>query len=965
MADLTYSVGTVSVAADDTAVTGAGTLWESVNARQWDWISIDGGPLVPITDIADATHLTIALPSAEEKTGAEYVIYQVSPLRFAGGQAMADVSELIARLRAKGLMWYLPAGYTKPQDVQPPLTADEGQSILRVDTHELWVMQGGSWVSAGTYNGVTPRGEWGPGAYNANDVVSHGGAAYMALTETEDEPPSADWMDLGAAGEAATVAVGAVTTGAPGSAANVTNSGDENAATLNFTIPRGSVVSVGSTTTGAPGSSAEVTNSGIDGDVVLDFTIPTGKGYGGTSTTSLAIGTGSKAFTTQAGLAYADGARVRASSAADTSNWMEGIATYSGTTLTITVSKTNGAGTFGDWNFSVVGEPGAGDMSSANYASEYVGHEAEVRENLAIYGGSIDLRSYGYVADGVTDNTTAVNDAIAAANSTGNVTLLVPEGTGLVGHADEITADNVWFKAMGAPGTCILKGTSNDGMLTWGTSSAVVKGGGCDGIGFMGNSDTSQSLILLENGNEVDFNNCVIGAGVARLMTLGTTSAGAYTIGVNNLTGRVPNIAAPLFKLVNGAGLFLVGCKFYNQAEPGGAISGRNVFDCFTSWNTLSVRSCFLYIFDKVLNTDIQSGYGLGDVHMQGNYFDEMNQAISLLAQTGGYIANVDISDTEMTGKQGCGIKVWDGGGSLLRIDFRNLVIRECKDHGILIAGAIALGKIINCTITQVNETCDFTGSISDTTLTVSAISGGPGGTLRVGDVLTGTGVTPGTTITALGTGLGRLGTYTVDTSQTVSSGSMSTVAGTDTAALYLLSGSSDLTIANNSFGTGSSGLGPGSAAYGMTILGGTRFKMSNNAAEGTVADKSITLSTDCSSDDLWQTYTVTLTSSGGGAFTSASAVGAYQRVGNTVKYAVKGTITTPGPATGFIKFSLPIAAAASPAVEYRGIGSFAGPLVAVGIVASESTGLISGEGGAATATSTGVFSVSGEYKVD
>jgi hypothetical protein len=59
------------------------------------------------------------------------------------------------------------------------------------------------------------------------------------------------------------------------------------------------------------------------------------------------------------------------------------------------------------------------------------------------------------------------------------------------------------------------------------------------------------------------------------------------------------------------------------------------------------------------------------------------------------------------------------------------------------------------------------TGSISGTTLTVSAVMSG---TLVVGTGITGTGVTAGTTITALGTGTGGTGTYTVSASQTVSS---------------------------------------------------------------------------------------------------------------------------------------------------------------------------------------------------
>jgi hypothetical protein len=60
-----------------------------------------------------------------------------------------------------------------------------------------------------------------------------------------------------------------------------------------------------------------------------------------------------------------------------------------------------------------------------------------------------------------------------------------------------------------------------------------------------------------------------------------------------------------------------------------------------------------------------------------------------------------------------------------------------------------------------------YTGSISGTTLTVTAVSTG---TLIVGQTISGTGVTSGTTITALGTGTGGTGTYTVSVSQTVSS---------------------------------------------------------------------------------------------------------------------------------------------------------------------------------------------------
>jgi hypothetical protein len=59
------------------------------------------------------------------------------------------------------------------------------------------------------------------------------------------------------------------------------------------------------------------------------------------------------------------------------------------------------------------------------------------------------------------------------------------------------------------------------------------------------------------------------------------------------------------------------------------------------------------------------------------------------------------------------------------------------------------------------------TGAIAGTTLTVSAVTSG---TLTVGQVISGSGVTADTTITALGTGTGGVGTYTVSASQTAAS---------------------------------------------------------------------------------------------------------------------------------------------------------------------------------------------------
>lgn len=63
-----------------------------------------------------------------------------------------------------------------------------------------------------------------------------------------------------------------------------------------------------------------------------------------------------------------------------------------------------------------------------------------------------------------------------------------------------------------------------------------------------------------------------------------------------------------------------------------------------------------------------------------------------------------------------------------------------------------------------------YTGSISGSTLTITAAPS-TGGALQVGSPVYGPSIIIGTTITALGTGAGGVGTYTISTSQNVASG--------------------------------------------------------------------------------------------------------------------------------------------------------------------------------------------------
>ena len=142
--------------------------------------------------------------------------------------------------------------------------------------------------AAGTLATVTNVGDANEAVFNF--VITKGDKGFKGDKGDQGEAstiPGADGTD-------AVVSVGSTTTGAAGSSAQVTNSGTPGSAVFNFVIPRGekgetgddsqvpgpqgdaATVSVGTTTTGNAGTNATVTNSGTQNDAVFEFTIPKG-----------------------------------------------------------------------------------------------------------------------------------------------------------------------------------------------------------------------------------------------------------------------------------------------------------------------------------------------------------------------------------------------------------------------------------------------------------------------------------------------------------------------------------------------------------------------------------------------------------------------------------------------------------------------------------------------------------------
>ena len=145
------------------------------------------------------------------------------------------------------------------------------------------------------------------------------------------------------------------------------------------------------------------------------------------------------------------------------------------------------------------------------------------------------------------------------------------------------------------------------------------------------------------------------------------------------------------------------------------------------------------------------------------------------------------------------------------------------------VTGTYSVGQTISGTgvtagtvITALNTATSTASSISGTTLT---IGGTVSGTFAIGQTISGTGVTAGTTITATVTGTGGAGTYTVSSTQTVSSTAIS-AATTGGAGTYAVSTSQNFASATSTSSTISGttltigGTVAGTFLVGQTLIG-------------------------------------------------------------------------------------------------------------------------------------------------
>lgn len=348
-----YTTGTATVAVGGTTVTVTGIL-SDINAREGDWLRDPAtGYTTAILARVDATHVTVDAWRGAAITAAGYEIYPYSPLRFVGGTAMADVQALFAIING-ATIFYQVTGSAPDNSL-----GEDGNMAIKVNAApwQQWLKSGGVWVSQGTPIGIANKGAWSSvTAYAVNDVVGSAGSAYLCIApNTNQVPPNATyWALIGAAGVAGTNGTAMRGgTGAPSGGLGADGDHYFRTDTFDVYIKAAGVWTIEANVKGATGATPVIS---------------------GTSTSVVTVGTGSKTFATQAGIAWAAGMRLRAINAG-LDRVVVGIATiYSGSTLVIYADFFQGVGADNNWTITIVGERGQdGGSGPAGAASSVPG----------------------------------------------------------------------------------------------------------------------------------------------------------------------------------------------------------------------------------------------------------------------------------------------------------------------------------------------------------------------------------------------------------------------------------------------------------------------------------------------------------------------------------------------------------------------------------------------------------------
>lgn len=351
---------------------------------------------------------------------------------------------------------------------------------------------------------------------------------------------------------------------------------------------------------------------------------------------------------------------------------------------------------------------------------------------------AIPLTAFGVVANGVTDDTAAVNAAIAYANAnSGNITFLVPRGTTKITTTTPILVNSVYFRGECGRNACQIN-YSGTPAFQWGTTGTFPIFGGISSVYATGPASAG-TFIYARNCGYLEFDD-LFGNNIDTLLTMGSTGADfASLIYVNNCYIICSDVTTAAMLLVqHGAGLLVTDVDALvtpGTVKDAISITADNAFD------TGHYIGGSMGGFDHILRIAANNGQFTGNFFVNDCVMDSMGNGMLLTANAGGTVINIVLNGgagwlTGSTSSDGYGVKM-TGAGTVEFPVVRDILINNFKKGGIFcdvtnLEGATFenLQLFGNNTTAGVNHGIDLLGGAGYKGVNISGVSMADGASL-------------------------------------------------------------------------------------------------------------------------------------------------------------------------------------------------------------------------------------------
>lgn len=359
----------------------------------------------------------------------------------------------------------------------------------------------------------------------------------------------------------------------------------------------------------------------------------------GTSTTSVAIGTGSKSFSTQAGLSFAVGMDVKVANTANPANYMTGVvsAYNSGTgALVVSVAATGGSGTLAAWTLTMIAATAAvKTLPISTRTSNTILDSADAGKLIDITTGgftqtltaaaSLGAGWYVYIRNSSSSAVTldpngseTIDGSTTGSLASGMQGMIICTGTGFVFYRDQsvytqeiLTSGTSWTAPIGVRRVKVRAVGGGGGGGRNGSASYWLSGGGGGGyceviytvvpgtayayaIGAAGAEAGATNTPGTAGGNTTGFGLTANGGagGIVGTATIGGTASG----GIVNIQGGVGigNIASVIWTRGGSSQLGQGGEKVASTAIAPSGYGAGGYGGATTTAGTAGTQGCII-----------------------------------------------------------------------------------------------------------------------------------------------------------------------------------------------------------------------------------------------------------------------------------------------------------------------------------------------------------------------------------